>query len=147
MTHKKDLKVEKIFASLVEAKSLLPLAESGVSAGFPSPAEDYIQESLDLNELIVKRPAATFFVRVSGDSMIHAGIHDKDILVVDRSQSPKNGDIVIALLDNEFTVKIFRRRKSVVYLDAANDHYPPIKMKEGMNLQVWGVVTYVIHPV
>ncbi len=147
MPSKTPVKVEKIFTSLVEAKSSLPLSESGVSAGFPSPADDYIQETLDLNEHIVKHPAATFFVRVTGESMIHAGIHDRDILVVDRSLSPKNGDIVIALVDNEFTVKIFRQKKNSVFLDAANDNYPPLEMKEGMKLLVWGVVTYVIHPV
>ncbi len=147
MSHQKKLKIDKIFPSTMEMKKAIPISENGVSAGFPSPADDYIQESLDLNEYVVKHPAATFFVRVAGDSMIEAGIHDRDILVVDRSLTPKNNDIIIAVLDNEFAVKIFRRKSGSVLLDAANDEYPPLKMKEGMNLEVWGVVTYVIHPV
>ena len=80
-----------------------------VVAGFPSPAEQYLEPPLDLNELLVKRPAATFFVRVEGDSMIGAGIRDKDLLVVDRSLTPANGDIIIASVDGEFTVKTYRR--------------------------------------
>jgi DNA polymerase V len=116
-----------------------------VVAGFPSPAEQYHETPLDLNELLVKRPAATFFVRVQGDSMIGEGIHDGDILVVDRSLEPGEGWMVIACVDGEFTVKTLRRDKSGIRLEAANPAYPPIRFSGEMQLRVFGVVTAVIH--
>ena len=125
----------------------LPLYATKVAAGFPSPADDYVEGTLDLNEYLVKRPAATFFVRVTGDSMIGAGIHPGDILIVDRSLEPVDGKIVIAVLDGELTVKRLRRRDGVVYLVAENEHYPLIAISEEMDFMIWGVVTSVIHPV
>ena len=125
-----------------------------VVAGFPSPAEQYLEPPLDLNELLVKRPAATFFVRVEGDSMIGAGIHDKDLLVVDRSLSPANGDIIIAAVDGEFTVKTYRtglkvgkdgRKHRFVALEPANPNYPTITITPGHELVMFGKVTAVIH--
>ena len=127
-----------------------------VVAGFPSPAEQYLEPPLDLNELLVKRPAATFFVRVEGDSMIGAGIRDKDLLVVDRSLTPANGDIIIAAVDGEFTVKTLRvlgnrewgigNGGGVRYvLEPANPNYPSIEIKKGNQLDCFGVVTSVIH--
>ena len=125
-----------------------------VVAGFPSPAEQYLEPPLDLNELLVKRPAATFFVKVEGDSMTGAGIHDGDLLVVDRSLTPANGDVIIAALDGEFTVKTYRtgfktgadgRRHRFVALEAANPSYPTITVTAGHELLTFGKVTAVIH--
>ena len=125
-----------------------------VVAGFPSPAEQYLEPPLDLNELLVKRPAATFFVRVEGDSMIGAGIRDKDLLVVDRSLTPANGDIIIASVNGEFTVKTYRtgmkagkdgRKHRFVALEPANPNYPTIMITSGHELLTFGKVTAVIH--
>ena len=113
-----------------------------VVAGFPSPAEQYLEPPLDLNEFLVKRPAATFFVRVEGDSMIGVGIHDKDLLVVDRSLTPANGDVIIASVDGEFTVKTLRVKKAEKYvLEPANPKYPTIEIGPGQELQLFGKVT------
>lgn len=124
----------------------LPFYQYAVPAGFPSPAEDEISETLDLNELLIKHPAATFFLRVSGSSMIKAGIHDNDILVVDRSLDPVHGKIVIASVNGELTVKRLHRVGEKVQLVAENDTYPPIEITGEVDLRIWGVVTAVIHP-
>jgi DNA polymerase V len=123
----------------------IPLVSAKVEAGFPSPADDHLERSLDLNEHLVKNPAATFFVRVKGDSMRDAGISSEDILVVDRSVSPEDGQVVVAMLDGDFTVKRLRKRKGRVFLVAENNAYPPIEVGEDQELVVWGVVTFVIH--
>lgn len=117
-----------------------------VVAGFPSPAEQYLEPTLDLNDLLIKRPAATFFVRVQGDSMIDEGIREGDLLVVDRSIRPANGDVIIAAVDGEFTVKTFRRDKEGVHLVPANKNYPIIDLKRGQELDYFGKVTAIIHP-
>ena len=117
-----------------------------VVAGFPSPAEQYAEPPLDLNELLVKRPAATFFVRVSGNSMIGEGIRDGDLLVVDRSLTPASGDVIIAAVDGEFTVKTFRKDKEGVRLEPANPAYPVIRLKPGQRLDYFGKVTAFVHP-
>ena len=122
-----------------------PLMATPVAAGFPSPAEQYIESPLDLNELLVHRPAATFFVRAAGDSMTGAGIRPGDILVVDRSLEVRDGSIVIACVDNEFTVKFLRSDGERWYLQPANRKYKPITFSEGMELRIFGVVTAVIH--
>ena len=114
-------------------------------AGFPSPAEQYQEPPLDLNGLLVKRPAATFFVRVQGDSMIGEGIHDGDLLVVDRSLRPASGDVIIACVDGDFTVKTFRRDKNGVRLEPANTVFPVIRIKPGQELDYFGKVTACIH--
>ena len=116
-----------------------------VVAGFPSPAEQYLEPPLDLNELLVKRPAATFFVRVSGDSMTGEGIHDGDILVVDRSLRPASGDVIIASVDGDFTVKTYRRDKNGIRLEPANPAYPVIRLRSGQELDYFGKVTACIH--
>ena len=116
-----------------------------VVAGFPSPAEQYLEPPLDLNELLVKRPAATYFVRVQGDSMIEAGIHDGDLLVVDRSLRPASGDVIIASVDGDFTVKTYRRDKEGIRLEPANPAYPIIYIKKGQKLDYFGKVTACIH--
>ena len=123
----------------------IPSFLSGVQAGFPSPAEDYIEKTLDINELVVEHPAATFFVRVEGDSMQDAGIQTGDILVVDRSLDASSGKIVIAVLNGEFTVKRLRMDDSGVYLVPENPRFPPIKVGEDAECTIWGVVSYVIH--
>ena len=116
-----------------------------VVAGFPSPAEQYLEPPLDLNEFLIKRPAATYFVRVEGDSMIGAGIHDGDLLVVDRSLRPASGDVIIASVDGDFTVKTYRRDKDGVRLAPANPAYPIIYIKKGQELDYFGKVTACIH--
>ena len=116
-----------------------------VIAGFPSPAEQYLEPPLDLNEFLIKRPAATYFVRVEGDSMIGAGIHEGDLLVVDRSLRPANGDVIIACVDGDFTVKTYRRDKDGIHLEPANDIYPVITLKPGQQLDYFGKVTACIH--
>lgn len=122
-----------------------PLLMVPVSAGFPSPAEDYIEGKLDLNTHLVKHPAATFFVKVAGDSMIDAGIHPGDILIVDRSLEPTDKKVVIAIVDNDLTVKRIRIKNNKVFLAPENNNYPPIQINENMNFEIWGVVTNVIH--
>ncbi len=117
-----------------------------VAAGFPSPAESYVEKPLDLNTLLVYRPAATYFVRVSGDSMIGADIQSEDILVVDKSLNVRDGSIVIAELDGEFTVKQFRRgRDGSVWLVPANPQFQPINVTEREDFSIWGIVTGCIH--
>ena len=123
----------------------LPLFSASVACGFPSPADDYIEASLDLNELVIAHPEATFYVRASGDSMKHAAICDGDILVVDRAQTPDNHSIIVAILEGAFTVKRLYRRDERIYLLSANPSYQPIRVTEAMGFQVWGVVTYCIH--
>lgn len=129
----------------LKAEEKPPLMTSPVVAGFPSPAEQYIEMPLDLNELLVGKPAATYFVRAAGDSMLGAGIRPGDILVVDRSLEAADGSIVIAAVDNEFTVKFLRRDGNGVRLEAANRKYKPILFSGDMELRLFGVVTAVIH--
>jgi DNA polymerase V len=122
-----------------------PLFLASVSAGFPSPAEDYIEGRLDLNKHLIKHPAATFFVRVAGDSMIGSGIHPDDILVVDRALEPQDGNVIIAVLDGELTVKRISQRGARLYLVPDNCLYQPLEILAEMEFEVWGVVTSVIH--
>lgn len=125
----------------------LPLYGSKVPAGFPSPADDYIEKQLDLNEHLIKHPAATFFVRVGGNSMIDAGIHENDILVVDRSITPQSGKIVVAAIDGQLTVKRLNKQNETLWLMPENPEFAPIEVKEGSEVYIWGVVTNVIHAV
>lgn len=126
----------------------LPLYISHVPAGFPSPAEDYIAGQLDLNELLIKRPSTTFFVRVSGESMKNAGIQHQDLLVVDRSIEPSNGKIVIAAIDGQLTLKRLKiTRQGKIYLLPENEEFSPIEVKSENEVYIWGVVTSVIHSV
>jgi DNA polymerase V len=125
----------------------LPLFSWSVPCGFPSPADDYVEAALDLNELVIAHPEATFYVRVSGDSMKHAAISPGDVLVVDRALLPGDQDIVVALIDGEFTVKRLCRKGKATYLVAANPAYAPVRVTGAMQFQVWGVVTYCIHRV
>ncbi|MFP4369296.1 MAG: LexA family protein [Candidatus Kapaibacterium sp.] len=142
-----DVKVIDIFSPGRSGRVELPLFLESVSAGFPSPADDYMEGRLDLNDFLVKNPAATFFVRVTGDSMINAGIHSGDILVVDRALDPKDGNIVIAVINGELTVKRLSRLKNKLFLLPENREYRPIEITSEMNFEVWGVVRTVIHSV
>jgi len=116
-----------------------------VSAGFPSPADDYIEGRLDLNERLIKHPAATFFIRAAGDSMTGAGINHDDLLVVDRALEAAEGDVVIAVLEGELTVKRLRLVNGRRCLAPENARYKPLTMGEDAEVEIWGVVTYVIH--
>jgi DNA polymerase V len=123
----------------------LPLAGTAVSAGFPSPAEDHLEVTLDLNRALVRHPDATFYARVKGSSMIDAGIAEGDILVIDRSLEAKQGDIALCFLDGEFTVKRIAMEDGLLMLIPENSAYSPIRIGEESDFQVWGIVTYVIH--
>jgi DNA polymerase V len=125
----------------------LPLFTGKISAGFPSPADDYIEKTLDLNELLVKKPAATLFARAQGDSMIGAGIHPNDILVVDRSIEPAPGKIVVCALNGELVVKRLKRLEDQWILASENPFYPDIRLHDELDMVIWGVVTNVIHAV
>ncbi|MFC1799130.1 LexA family protein [Thermodesulfobacteriota bacterium] len=122
-----------------------PLFMVPVAAGFPSPAEDYMEGQLDLNKHLIKHPAATFFVRVAGDSMIDAGIHPGDILIVDRSLEPADKKVVIAVVEGELTVKRIRMTGDRVFLVPENEKYETIAIDGEMNFDIWGIVTSVIH--
>ena len=141
------MKVGEVFKSDVSAKRELPLFLSKIRAGFPSPADDYLDKKLDLNEYLIKHPASTFFVKVKGDSMIKAGIHSGDILVVDRSVEAKDKNIVIAVLNGEFTVKRVCIKDKKLFLLSENEVYKPIEVREDEHFEIWGVVLHVIHTV
>ncbi len=132
-----------------DAESQLPLsfADEGVRAGFPSPAQDYMSDSIDLNRELVRHPATTFYARAMGNSMQGRGICDGDLLVVDKSLIPQEGNIVVAYIDGEFTLKTFRRdlQADCIWLLPANDSYPPIKVTADNDFIIWGVVTYNIR--
>ena len=125
----------------------LPLFTGKVAAGFPSPADDYVEKTLDLNDLLIQKPAATFFVRAEGESMLGAGIHPNDILVVDRSIEPVPGKIVICALNGELTVKRLTSTDGQITLTAENPAYSDITIHEDIDMVIWGVVTSVIHAV
>ena len=120
------------------------LAEEGISAGFPSPADDFKETRISLDKELVKNKEATFYARVNGDSMIGAGLEHGDLLVIDRSLNPENGKIAVCLIDGEFTVKRIKKEKSKLYLMPENKKYKTIELKEENELVIWGIVSYVI---
>ncbi|MFL9625672.1 translesion error-prone DNA polymerase V autoproteolytic subunit [Aeromonas jandaei] len=122
----------------------LPLFLSPVVCGFPSPAQDYIEQTIDLNQICIEHPAATFYVRASGHSMVQAGINDGDLLIVDRALKASHGAIVLACLDGDFTVKKLQERPCPALLPA-NPDFPPIYLREWQELEIFGVITFVIH--
>ena len=126
---------------------LIPLAKESISAGFPSPAEDYIEMGIDLNKTLIRNPISTFFLRVSGNSMINAGIHNNDLLIIDRSINANPGHIVVAILDREFTLKRLIKENDNYYLKADNADYPAIDLYQYENVQIWGVAIYSIHKI
>jgi DNA polymerase V len=137
--------VDAVYAPDLSTRYALPVFLGRLAAGFPSPADDYIEGRLDLNRHLIKHPAATFFVRVSGDSMIDAGIHSGDLLVVDRSLDAVDGNVIVAALDGELTVKRLSKRGEILRLLPANTDYQPIEVLTQQTFEIFGVVTNVIH--
>lgn len=137
--------VDKVLLYARQKVFSLPLYGSKVIAGFPSPADDYLEGSLDLNEYLIDNPSSTFLVRAAGDSMINIGIFENDVLVVDRSIEVKSGHIVIAVLNGELTVKRLIKSNNQWYLKPENDSYPDMPLNEDIETVIWGVVTNVLH--
>ena len=130
------------------AEEQLPgMAQSGIHAGFPSPATDYMTQAIDLNKELVRHPAATFYGRVVGDSMIDAGVEEGDILVIDKSLEAREGDMAVCFVDGEFTLKHLHFHDGGLTLRPANRNYPEIEVCEGVDFVMWGVVTYVIKKI
>jgi DNA polymerase V len=129
----------------LKTKLVLPFFRNFVQAGFPSPAEDYSDGKLDLNQHLVANPSSTFFVRVMGDSMTGVGIYSGDIVIVDKSLVPKSEQVVLAVINGEFTIKTFIKKQGRVFLKPENDNYQLLEITEDVNFQVWGVVTFVVH--
>jgi len=136
-----------IFRPEVGGEFFLPVLSAGISAGFPSPAMDFMDVSIDLNQLMIKHPSATFFGRVQGTSMLDAGISDGDLLVIDRSLSPANNKIAVCFIDGEFTIKRIQKEVDCCWLMPANEKYKPIKVTNDNDFLVWGIVTHVIKKV
>lgn len=141
--HKSEISIS-IARADVSSDISLPYADSGIQAGFPSPAQHYISESIDLNHEIVKHPAATFYGRVSGDSMIGEGIEEGDLLVIDRSLEPEDGDLAVCCVDGEFTLKRIKFEPNKVWLIPANESFDPIVVTPDNRFVIWGVVTHTI---
>lgn len=133
-----------IFSAYTDSSLELPLAMGGIRAGFPSPAADFIDVSIDLNKHLIKHPSATFYGRVKGDSMQDVGIEDGDLLIIDKSIRPSSGKIAVCYLDGEFTVKRIRIEKETCWLLPANSHYSAIKVTSENDFVIWGIVTHVI---
>ncbi len=133
-----------IFSADTDSELNLPFVNEGISAGFPSPALDFVDLSIDLNKHLIKHPSATFYGRVKGESLKNAGISDGDLLVIDRSLEPINGKIAVCFIDGEFTAKRIKKSKLELWLMPENDDYDPIKITEDNYFVVWGVVTHVI---
>lgn len=141
------MKELEIYSGNFDSLLSLPFADSGIRAGFPSPAQDYMDRSLDFNRELIEHPAATFYAKVIGFSMIEAGIDEGDIIVVDRSLEPRHEDIVVAYIDGEFTMKyldLSENSKGIIWLRAGNKDYPSFKITADNNLLIWGVVAKVI---
>ena len=120
------------------------MAGTAISAGFPSPADDFLENRLDISQLLIQHPDSTFYARVQGSSMQDAGINDGDILIVDKSLTPQNNDIAVCFLDGEFTVKQIQIKKNEIWLIPANQKYPATKVTEENNFTIWGIVTYTV---
>jgi DNA polymerase V len=133
-----------IFSVVTDTELQLPLANSPISAGFPSPAEDFSEVGIDLNKELIENSFSTFFGRVKGQSMQDMGIDDGDIMIIDKSLEPQDGKIAVCFVDGEFTVKQIKIEKEACYLVPANPNYKPIKVTEENDFLIWGIVTYVI---
>ena len=133
-----------IFKPDLSSRVSLPYADQGIQAGFPSPAQDHLSESIDLNREIIRHPASTFYGRVSGESMINDGIAPDDIIVIDRSLEPLDGDLAVCCLDGEFTLKRIRLEENRVWLIPANEAFDPILVTPDNRFEIWGVVTHTI---
>jgi len=134
-----------LFSIIKNTQINTPVFLDKISAGFPSPATDYMENKLDLNEYLIKHPAATFIVKASGSSMVNADIYSGDLLIVDRSVTPKSNNIVIASIFGDLAVKKLKKKEKSFFLVSANEEYPNIEVKEEMECFIWGVVTYIIH--
>lgn len=132
------------FSAIAEIDLQLPYVEKGISAGFPSPADDFIDATIDLNKEFIKNPSATFYGRVKGNSMKNAGIDNGDLLIIDKSLEPKDGKIAVCYIDGEFTVKRIKLEKDCLWLVPENDLYKPIKVTADNDFIVWGMVIHVI---
>ena len=145
-TSKKNIENKLSFHSFKQLNlDEIKLAEPLVPAGFPSPADDFIEMEINLQDYIVKNKEATFCVKVEGTSMTKAGINTGDIMIVDRSLNPKHNDIVLAVIDGEFTVKRLAVNDKSIYLMPENDSFSPIQINESMDFQIWGIITHIIH--
>jgi DNA polymerase V len=138
-------KIDDVLKIISNTSCEIPLYGGGVSAGFPSPSDDYVEDVIDLNKHLIKHPTATFLVRAKGDSMINASINSGDILVVDRSLDAQNGKIIIAAINGELTVKRLKKSANGVFLMPENDQFDPIEITQEQDVVIWGVVTSVIH--
>lgn len=136
-----------IFSADTESELSIPYVDSGISAGFPSPALDFVDLSIDLNRHLIKNPSATFYGRVKGDSLKNAGIFNGDLLIIDRSLEPSNGKIAVCFIDGEFTAKRIQISKKEILLVPDNENYQPIRVTEENNFLIWGIVTHVIKDV
>lgn len=141
-----DMEGLKSYATLVnnESKEMLQLSRK-IETGFPSPAGDHLEKALRLEDLIIRRPTSTFYVRAEGNAMKTSGIYDGDILVVDRSLTPKNGSIIIAALGDEILIRKLIKKGKRVFLASGSIHHPPISINEHTEWMIWGVTTYLIH--
>lgn len=144
------MKIIKIYRSLAffnpdqTTRLEIPLFENGISAGFPSPADDFLDTSIDLNKELIQNKSTTFFARVKGSSMIGAGINDGDLLIIDKSITPKSDDIAVCFIDGDFTVKRIDIAKDIIWLIAENKAYKPIKVTADNDFTIWGIVTNII---
>ncbi len=145
LKHNIDSTITNISHCKIHTSLPRPLLGNKVPAGFPSPAQDYIEENLDLNEYLIAHPSATYFVKVEGYSMIDAGIHPKDILIVDRAVEPAHKKIVIAIVDGELTVKRLYKKSGKWFLAPENPEFEPLEITRDINFHIWGVVIYSIH--
>lgn len=133
-----------IFSADTESSLELPYVDDGISAGFPSPALDFIDLSIDLNRHLIKHPSATFYGRAKGDSLKNAGISNGDLLIIDRSIEPTNGKIAVCFIDGEFTAKRIEISKKEIWLIPENENYSPIRVTEENNFLIWGIITHVV---
>jgi len=144
MKHPSQTSAIEITAADTNSELQLPYADHGIQAGFPSPAQDYISDAIDLNAEVVRHPAATFYGRINGDSMIDEGIEDGDLIVIDRAIEPSDGDLAVCCVDGDFTLKRIRIEPDRVWLLPANETFDPIMITADSRFSVWGVVTFVI---
>lgn len=140
-----EAKVVDIALASPESKLELPLAEAGISAGFPSPALDFSDATIDLNKHLIKNAPSTYIGRVNGESLKNIGIMNNSLLIIDRSRTPKNDDIAVCFIDGDFTLKRIHKEKNELWLLPENESFPPIQVKEGNQLIIWGIVTHCIN--
>jgi DNA polymerase V len=140
----KSSKNLQVYAAMTETVLELKYVQSGISAGFPSPADDFLDAGIDLNQELIKHPYSTFYGRVKGDSMRDVGIHNGDILIIDKSLEASNGRIAVCFIDGEFTVKKIKIEQNCCWLMPANENYKPIKVTSDNEFLIWGVVINVI---